>query len=102
MIWWAIAALAAGTYLMKAAGPLFLGARTLPPMVQRASEVLASTLLAAIVAISTVTQGDSLNLDVPLIAGVASGAVAVRLRAPFALVVIVAAGVAALLRAAVT
>lgn len=100
MSWWAIAVLAAGTYVMKAAGPLFLGGRTLPPTVQRLSTLLAATLLAALVAISTFTEGNSLNLDGPLIAGVASGAVAVRLRAPFAVVVVVAAAVAALLRLA--
>lgn len=100
MSWWAIAVLAAGTYLMKASGPLLLGGRTLPPMVQRLSTLLAATLLAALVAISTFTEGNSLNFDGALIAGVASGAVAVRLRAPFAVVVVVAAAVAALLRLA--
>lgn len=100
MSWWAIAVLAAGTYAMKAAGPLLLGGRTVPPVVQRISTLLAATLLAALVAISTFTVGDSLNLDAPLIAGVASGAIAVRLRAPFAVVVVVAAAVAGLLRLA--
>jgi branched-subunit amino acid transport protein len=98
MSWWAIVVLAVGTYAMKAAGPLLLGGRGLPPAVQRASTLLAATLLAALVAISTVTEGDSVNLDGPLIAGVASGAFAVGLRAPFVVVVVVAAAVAALLR----
>lgn len=101
MSWWAIAALALGTYAMKAAGPLVLGAKTLPPAVQRLSVLLAATLLAALVAHSTFVEGDRLHLDVPLTAGVASAAVAVRLRAPFAVAVIVAAVVAAVPRALV-
>lgn len=98
MIWWAIAVLAVGTYAMKAAGPMVLGARTLPPAIQRVSALLAATLLAALVALATFTRGDEIDLDPPLIAGVASAAIAVRLRAPFALVVVVAAVVAGLLR----
>jgi branched-subunit amino acid transport protein len=99
MIWWAIAVLAVGTYAMKAVGPLLLGARPLPSWLNHVSTLMAATLLAALVAISTFTDGRELNLDIPLTAGMVSAIVAIRLRAPFVVVVIVAAAVAAGLRA---
>ena len=45
MTWWAIFALAAGTYVCKAAGPIALGSRTVPPPLQRALTLLSVTLL---------------------------------------------------------
>ena len=53
MTWWAVIALAAGTYALKAAGPLALGSRTVPPPLQRALTLVSVTLLAGLVAIST-------------------------------------------------
>ena len=61
MTWWAIFALAAGTYVSKAAGPLALGSRTVPPSLQRALTLLSVTLLSGLVAISTF--GDGRGLD---------------------------------------
>ncbi len=55
--WWAIIVLAGGTYACKAAGPLALGARTVPPALQRALTLLSVTLLSALVAISTFGDG---------------------------------------------
>ena len=55
-------------------------------------------LLAALVAVQAVADGQRLAIDARL-AGLAAGAVAVVLRAPFLVVVAVAAGVAAALRA---
>ena len=63
MTWWAVFTLAAGTYVLKAAGPLALGSRTVPPPLQRALNLVSVTLLAALVAISTFGQGRSLVLD---------------------------------------
>jgi uncharacterized membrane protein len=57
--WWAILALAAGTYVCKAAGPVALGARAVPPRVQDALTLVSVTLLAALVAISTVARSRS-------------------------------------------
>lgn len=99
MTWWAVMALAAGTYVLKAAGPLALGSRTVPEPLQRALTLVSVTLLAALVAISTFGAGRGLALDARAAAlGVAL--VAVALRAPFAVVVIAATGCAAALRAA--
>ncbi len=98
MTWWAIFALAAGTYVSKAAGPLALGSRTVPPSLQRALTLLSVTLLSALVAISTFGDGRGLTVDARA-AGLAVALGAVWLRAPFAVVVIAATLTAAGLRA---
>jgi branched-subunit amino acid transport protein len=95
--WTALLALAIGTYAMKAAGPVALGRRTLPPRAEALFAMLAVTLLAALVAISTFADGRSLTLDARA-GGLAAGAAAIRLGAPFVAVVVVAAGAAAALR----
>ena len=98
MTWWAIFALAAGTYVSKAAGPLALGSRTVPPSLQRALTLLSVTLLSALVVISTFGDGRGLTVDARA-AGLAVALGAVWLRAPFAVVVIAATLTAAGLRA---
>lgn len=100
MTWWAIAALALGTYAMKAAGPLVLGDRRLPPAAERVIALMAVALLSALIALQTFTADGELSFDGPLVAGVGAGAVAVWRRLPFAVVVLVAAVVAGLLRLA--
>jgi branched chain amino acid efflux pump len=96
--WWAILALAAGTYVCKAAGPVALGARVIPPRLQNALTLVSVTLLAALVAISTFGHGRGLELDARA-AGFLVALGAVMLRAPFAVVVIAATATAAGLRA---
>jgi branched-subunit amino acid transport protein len=98
MTWWAVFALAAGTYVSKAAGPLALGSRTVPPSLQRALTLLSVTLLSGLVAISTFGDGRGLTIDARA-AGLAVALGAVWLRAPFAVVVISATVTAAGLRA---
>jgi uncharacterized membrane protein len=98
MTWWAILALAAGTYVCKAAGPVALGARVVPPRAQNALTLVSVTLLAALVAISTFGHGRALALDARA-AGLAVAMAAVWLRAPFAVVVIASTLTAAGLRA---
>ena len=97
MTWWAILALAAGTYVCKAAGPVALGARLVPSRVQNALTLVSVTLLAALVAISSFGDGRALALDARA-AGLAVALGAVWLRAPFAVVVIAATLTAAGLR----
>ena len=89
--------LAAGTYVLKAAGPLLLGRRPLPPAVERAAALLPAALLAALVVTSTVGTDGRVVADARLPAlGVA--ALLLWLRAPFVAVVLGAAATAALLR----
>ena len=63
-------------------------------------ELLPVALLAALVVVEAVADGRHIVLDGPRLAGFAAGAVAVWRRAPFLVVVIAAAVVAALLRLA--
>lgn len=92
-----IAGLGLGTYVLKAAGPLLLGGRTLPSVVERVAQQLPAALLASLVVVSTVTGDRSLVLDARL-AGVVAGGVALRLRAPFVVVVAVAVAVTGVVR----
>ena len=97
MTWTVILVSAAGCYLLKLAG-LSVPPRWLEsPAVQRVAALLPIALLAALAAVQTVADGTRLVLDARL-AGVAAGVAALLLRAPFLVVVGVAAGTAALVR----
>jgi len=96
--WVVLLALAAVSYGLKAAGPLLAGARELGPGVRRALDLVAVPLLAALILTQTVGDGSRLVLDARLPA-LAVAAVLVWRRAPFLVVVLAAAGTAALLRA---
>ncbi|HKA84955.1 MAG TPA: AzlD domain-containing protein [Acidimicrobiales bacterium] len=90
--------LAAGTYGLKAAAPLLLSGRTLPPAVARLAALLPAALLAALALVSTVTRDGVAVIDARLV-GLAAAAIALVARAPFIVVVIVAAAATALARA---
>ncbi len=98
MSWAAILALAAGTYAMKAAGPLLLGGRPLPPGLDRVATLLPAAVFAALVVVDTFVDGGELVLDARA-AGVGAAAVAAWRRAPFLVVVGVAMAVTAAIRA---
>ena len=89
--------LAAGTYALKAAGPLLLGRRQLAPPVERIATLLPAALLAALVVTSTATADDRIVLDARLPALLV--AALLWRRAPFVVVVLGAAATAALIRA---
>jgi branched-subunit amino acid transport protein len=89
--------LAAGTYVMKAAGPLALGSRELPARVQSVVGLLPSALLAALALVSTMSDGQSLVIDARLVGLVVAGAALWR-RAPFVVVVILASAATAITR----
>jgi branched-subunit amino acid transport protein len=95
--WLVIAVVGAVTIVFKASGPVLLGRRRLPPRVASVVEVLAPAMLAALVVTQTVGGDRELVFDERL-AGVAAGAVAVWLRAPLIVVMVVAAATAALIR----
>jgi len=95
--WLVIAVVGAVTMVFKASGPVMLGRRELPPRVASVVEVLAPAMLAALVVTQTVGGDRELVFDERL-AGVAAGAVAVWLRAPLIVVMVVAAATAALIR----
>jgi uncharacterized membrane protein len=90
--------LAAGTYVLKAAGPVALGSRTLPPLLARVVDVLPAPLLAALVAVSLFADGQALAVDAR-VAGVAAAAVVLARGGGFVSTVLVAGAATALVRA---
>lgn len=97
MIWLGIVAAALGCFVLKLAG-LSVPQRILDkPAVQRAAALLPVALLAALVGVQTLSTGTQLVFDARL-AGVTAAVVALAFRAPFIVVVAVAAGTAALVR----
>lgn len=99
MIWAGVLLTAAGCYLLKLLGFAVPASVLERPAVQRTAELLPVALLAALVGVGTLITGHQLVLDARA-AGVAAAVVALLLRAPFLVVVLAAAGVAALVRVA--
>ncbi len=97
MSWPALLAVCAGTFAMKAAGPIVIGHRRLPPFAERLAGLIAVPVLAAMVALQTVGDGTALRLDARLPA-MAVAALLVWRRAPFLVVVLAAAATAAAAR----
>jgi branched-subunit amino acid transport protein len=95
--WLVVAVVGAVTILFKASGPVVLGRRPLPTRARALVDVLAPAMLAALVVTQTVGGDREIVLDERLV-GVAAGAVAIRLRAPLVVVMVVAAATAALVR----
>lgn len=97
-MWWGVLLTAAGCYLLKLLGFAVPAAVLERPAVRRTAELLPVALLAALVGVGTFVLGaHRLTLDARA-AGLAAAVVALLLRAPFLVVVLVAAGVAALVR----
>jgi hypothetical protein len=96
--WAAILALAAAGYALKAAGPLLLGDRRVAPPVARLLGLLAVPLLAALIVVQTLADGERLVIDARVPA-LGAAALCVWRGAPFLVTVLVAAAVAAGLRA---
>ncbi|HUL85798.1 MAG TPA: AzlD domain-containing protein [Actinomycetota bacterium] len=97
-IWVVVIVTGVATLALKAAGPLLLGGKPLPARITSLVSLLAPALLAALVAIGTFAQGQHLVIDARVL-GVGAAAVAIRLRAPVLLVVVLAAAVTAGARA---
>ncbi len=97
MIWVVICVVGVATMAFKASGPVLLGRRELPPRVTSVVEVLAPAMLAALVVTQAVGGDRAIVLDERL-AGVVTGGVAIWLRAPIIVVMLVAGATAALIR----
>jgi len=96
--WSAVLVTAALSYLLKVSGWLVPARVFAAEPVRRGAVLLPVALLAGLVVVQAFADGRSLTVD-PRAAGLAAGAVALAFRAPFLLVVVVAAGTAAGLRA---
>ena len=96
-LWVAVLVASLGCYALKLAG-LSVPDRVLArPVVQRVADLVPVVMLAALVAVQTLTTGERIVLDARL-AGLAVGVAALLLRAPFLVVVAAAAVTAALVR----
>ena len=96
-VWLTIALLAAGTVVIKAAGPVLLGGRDLPPRLTGVVARLAPALLAALVVVETFGRDRSVGRRERDRAAAAAAALAARL--PMIAVVVIAAAVTAAVRA---
>lgn len=96
--WVVVLGASLGTLVLKGLAPAVLGGRALPARVAGAMGLLAPAVLAALIVTNTFATGRHVVLD-PRAAGLAAALVAILLRAPVLVVIVVAAGTAALLRA---
>jgi hypothetical protein len=97
-VWVTIAALTVGTVAIKAAGPLVLGGRDLPPRINGVIVRLAPALLAALVVVETFGRDHALGVDESA-AGLLAAAAALAARLPVIAAIVIAAVVTAGLRA---
>ncbi len=97
-LWVTIVAVALASAAIKAAGPVLVGGRELPPRAVAVIALLAPALLSALVITETFGEDGHLVLDERAV-GVAVAAVALALRAPMLLAVGLAALTTALVRA---
>jgi hypothetical protein len=97
MMWIAILAGCLGVYLFKLAGLSVPDSVLTRPKVQRIAALLPIVLLAALIGVQTLGLGQSVHVDARL-AGVTVAGIAVWRKAPFLLVVALAAATTALVR----
>jgi len=88
----------AATIAIKATGPVLLAGRELPRRLLDVVDLLAPALLAALVVTQAVAGSRRYVFDARLV-GLAAAVVAIRLRAPLLLTIVVAALAAAVARA---
>lgn len=92
--WIVVALVGAATIAFKAAGPVLIGRRALPPLLQSLVELLAPVMLIALVVTQTFGGDEEITVDARA-AGVGAAVVAIWLRAHVIVAMAVAAGVTA-------
>jgi branched-subunit amino acid transport protein len=95
--WAAILVAAGGCYLLKLSGLSVPPAVLEHPVVERIADLLPVALLSALIGVQVFSTGSGLVLDARAV-GLGAAVVALLLRAPFIVVVLVAALAAALVR----
>jgi branched-subunit amino acid transport protein len=95
--WATVLLVGLATVATKAAGPLLLGARQLPPRLQGVLDHLPPALLAALIVTQALGDQHRLTFD-PRLLGLAAAAVALAVRAPVLLVLVAATASTALAR----
>ena len=96
-MWFAVLAGAAGCYALKYVGSAIPGHVLEKPSVKQVVLLLPIALLSALVAVQTIANRQELAVDARLPALVVA-TVALKFKAPFIVVVLIAAGTAAALR----
>jgi branched-subunit amino acid transport protein len=96
-LWAVIVTVTLASAAIKAAGPILSGGRELPPRVKAVIALLTPALLTALVVTGTFGEGGRLALEERAL-GVGVAAIAITLRAPVLLAVVLAALVTALAR----
>lgn len=96
-IWLILIVVAVATVLFKAAGPLFLGGRSLPPRVRSVVDLLAPVMLTALVVTQTFGGDGEVEVDAR-VPGVLAGAIAVWRRVPIVPAMVIGALVTAAVR----
>ncbi|MQA32261.1 AzlD domain-containing protein [Modestobacter roseus] len=94
-LWTVVLVASVGCYLLKLAGLSVPAAWVEQPWVTRVVEFVPAALLAALVAVQAATSGSALVLDGRLV-GLAVAALALALRAPFIVVLVLAGAAGAL------
>lgn len=98
MSWVTLGILVVGAYGFKVLGLFAFDARPPSPRVLDVLRLLPAALLGALIVVQTFAVGESLQIDARA-AGVLAGGFAAWRRAPFIVVLVVAAGVTATVRA---
>jgi branched-subunit amino acid transport protein len=97
--WVVVALVGVTTVAFKAAGPVLIGRRSLPPNVQSVVDLLAPVMLIALVVTQTFGGDEEITVDARVV-GVGAAFVAILLRAHIIVAMAIAAVVTALLRLA--
>lgn len=92
--WIVVALVGVSTIAFKAAGPVLIGRRALPPRVQSIVELLAPVMLISLVATQTLGGDEELTVDARVV-GVGAAVIAIWLRAHVIVAMAVAAAVTA-------
>jgi branched-subunit amino acid transport protein len=97
MTWLLIVTLLIGTYLIRAVGLVVLADRQLPRLVTDTLMFVPAAILAALIAVQTVSTDGVIQFDARLI-GVAAALIAVTKRLPFGVVFLIGVGTTAIAR----
>jgi branched-subunit amino acid transport protein len=92
--WIVVGVVGAATIAFKAAGPVLIGRRELPPTIQSLVDLLAPVMLIALVVTQTFGGNEEITIDAR-VAGVGAAIVAIWLRAHVIVAMAVAAAVTA-------
>ena len=99
-VWIVVAVIGIATVAFKAAGPVVIGRRELPPRIKSLVELLAPVMLIALVVTQTFGGDQQIEVDARVV-GVGAAVVAIALRAHIIVAMAIAALVTALVRLAV-